>query len=465
MPRVLDIGAQIAHGPLRAYVMGERGAANEPATDDDIAAMAALVEEALRAGALGFSTSRTPLHRARTASSCPAPPPTSDELLGIGRAIRRVGHGVFQFAPDHAPRAGRRVAVDARARRAHRTAGERQPQPARQRARRVARGAAACSTRRTPTGCRSSPRWPAASIGILYCLQGSVHPLLFHPAYQEVAAPADAPNGSLALAEPERRRRIIEDVPDDGGLLPQAAVLDKLDRMWLVDDGDIDYEPPPTSVGRRRARAHGRAADAARPRPAHVADGNGMIYAPFFNYSYGDLSMTYEAHPPRAHADRASATPARTAARSATAARRRSCSPTGPATAPADRELPLEYVVHRQTAQTAALYGLGDRGVVAPGMRADLNLIDYDRARLRSAAHGATTCRPAAAGWCRRPAATRARVRAPACRPSPTTSSREPTPTTPTTTGAVAASTRAALRRASDWPFGRGMITWPVHRA
>ncbi|HEY4332904.1 MAG TPA: amidohydrolase family protein, partial [Ilumatobacteraceae bacterium] len=100
-PHVLDIGTQIAHGPLRAYVMGERGATNDVATDDDVAAMSALVAEALAAGALGFSTSRTPLHRSKSGELVPGTSAGAEELLGIGAAIRRAGHGVFQFAPDH----------------------------------------------------------------------------------------------------------------------------------------------------------------------------------------------------------------------------------------------------------------------------------------------------------------------------------------------------------------------------
>ena len=214
------------------------------------------------------------------------------------------------------------------------------------------------------------------SIGILYCLQGSVHPLLFHPAYQEIAAlPLD--ERLAALADPERRRRIIEDVPDDGGFF-QKAVLSNLGRIWRVDGEDIDYEP---------AASNSVAAEASRmgiPAMQLVLDqlvadgGNGMLYAPFFNYSYGDLSFTEAVtrHPHTrmglsdggAHCgaicDGGMPTFMLT---HWTRDRRR-----GPT-------LPLEHVVHRQTSQTAALYGLADRGVVAPGMRADLNLIDYDR--------------------------------------------------------------------------------------
>ena len=91
-PKVLDVGAQIAHGPLRAFVMGDRGAANEPATEADGLAMASLVEEALRAGALGFSTSRTPLHRSKDGELVPGTSAAADELLRH-RSTRWPGRG------------------------------------------------------------------------------------------------------------------------------------------------------------------------------------------------------------------------------------------------------------------------------------------------------------------------------------------------------------------------------------
>jgi N-acyl-D-aspartate/D-glutamate deacylase len=373
-PKVLDVGAQIAHGPLRAFVMGDRGAANEPATDADGRAMGKLVEEALWAGALGFSTSRTPLHRSKDGELVPGTSAAADELLAIGDALARAGHGVFQFAPDHA-----RVPVhewpwmEELARRSGRTVSVNLNQPDQdpevwREVLRLLEGA-------DREGLDIVAQVAGRSIGILYCLHGSVHPLLFHRAYAEVAE-LPMPERLAALADPERRRRLVHEVPDDGGFF-QRVVLDKVGRMWPVDGPDIDYEPAAATSIEAVAAERG-----VRPMEVLVDqltadDGNGMVYAPFFNYSYGDLSMTYEAtlHPrTRMGLSDAGAhcgaicdggTPTFMLTHWARDRRR------GPT-------LPLEHVVHRQTQQTAELFGLRDRGVVAPGLRADLNVIDFD---------------------------------------------------------------------------------------
>ena len=99
MGRVVDVGTQVPHGAVRAYVMGERGSRNEPATPEDIAAMAALVKEGIAAGALGFSTSRTIVHRAVDGEPVPGTFAAEDEIFGIGQALKSLGAGVFELAP------------------------------------------------------------------------------------------------------------------------------------------------------------------------------------------------------------------------------------------------------------------------------------------------------------------------------------------------------------------------------
>ena len=98
-PLSLDIGCQVPHGAVRAYVMGERGARNEPATPTDIAQMREIVAEALRAGAFGFSTSRTIAHTAIDGEPVPGTYAAEDELFGIGEALSEVGHGLYELAP------------------------------------------------------------------------------------------------------------------------------------------------------------------------------------------------------------------------------------------------------------------------------------------------------------------------------------------------------------------------------
>ena len=96
----VDFGTQVAHGAVRAYAMGERGARNEPATAEDIAAMGKIVQEAVEAGALGFSTSRTIAHRAMDGEPVPGTFAAEDELFGLGRAMAAGGRAVFELAPE-----------------------------------------------------------------------------------------------------------------------------------------------------------------------------------------------------------------------------------------------------------------------------------------------------------------------------------------------------------------------------
>lgn len=370
----LDVGALVAHGPIRAYVMGQRGADNEPATADDTRRMADIVEEALRAGALGFSTSRTPLHRSRSGELVPGTSADAEELYAIADAMARVGHGNFQFAPEHvrlvehewawmrelARRTGRPVSVNL-------NQTDQSPD--------LWRHVLDLLTEAHDDGIPIHTQVAGRSIGILYCLHGSVHPLLFHPAYAEVAHLA-MPERLAALADPVRRDRIVNETPDDGGLFTKV-VIDKADGMWLVDGANIDYEPHRDDSVAAIARRTGRPIAEIVLDQLTSDDGNGMIYAPFFNYSYGDLSMIHDVHlHPHTRMGLSDAGAHCGAICDGgmptfmlthwTRDRRR-----GP-------RLPLEHVVHRQTRQTAEFYGLFDRGLVAPGQRADLNVIDYD---------------------------------------------------------------------------------------
>jgi N-acyl-D-aspartate/D-glutamate deacylase len=373
-PHVLDFGTQIAHGPLRAYVMGERGAANEPATAADIEAMRALVERAMRAGALGFSTSRTPLHRSKDGELVPGTTAHEDELLGIAQALKTVGHGVFQFAPEHA-----KVPVNewswmrtlAQSTGATVSVNLNQPDDAPEIWRDVLSLLEQANADQLPMVAQIAGR----SIGVLMCMEGSAHPLMFHPAYAQIAF-LSHDERIAALRDPVLRQRFVDEVPQDGGLFAKV-VLENTWKMFPVTSANIDYEPPQQDSVRERARAAGVPEMQIIVDQLLANDGRGLLYMPFFNYSYGDLSFTHEAlrHP---------------GTRMGLSDAGAHCGAICDGGTPTfmlthwvrDRtrgpKLPLELVVQKQTRQTALLYGLHDRGVITPGKRADINIIDFD---------------------------------------------------------------------------------------
>ncbi len=370
---VIDLGTQVPHGAVRAYVMGERGAANDEANDDDIRAMSDLVAEGLRAGALGFSTSRTPLHKSKSGELVPGTMVDATELYGIADAMTEVGHGVFQFAPEHvilpdrewpwmrelARRSGRTVSVNF-------SQTDQAPDLWKQ--------VLANLDEDRANGLPIVAQVHGRTVGLLMCLEGSYHPLMFHPAYQEIAELPLAERCG-ALRRGPVRDRIVGDIPDDRGFF-EKVVLGTMWKTWAVADGDIDYEPDPVDSLGSVADRSGVPVMQLVVDQLLTADGHGMVYAPFFNYSYGDLSFNYEAH---MHPS------TRMGLADAGAHVRVICdggTPTFMLTHwTRDRtrgpKMPLEYVIHRQTRQTAELYGLGDRGLLAPGMRGDVNVIDY----------------------------------------------------------------------------------------
>ena len=374
-PHVIDFAAQIAHGPLRGYVMGDRGALNETATDDDIAEMSKLVESALRAGALGFSTSRTPLHRSKDGELVPGTTANEHELLGIADAMKRVGHGVFQFAPEHA-----KVPVEEWSwmRKLAQTTGATvsvnlsQPNDGPE----IWRNVLSLLTEAQNDGVPIVAQVAGRTIGVLMCLEGSAHPLLFHPAYNEVAHLPLAER-CKALQDPQLRERIINEMPNDGGLF-QKVILDNASHMFPVMTANIDYEPLPSASATAIAKSANKQVMEVLLDQLVANDGHGLIYMPFFNYAYGDLSFNYEAHQHPGTRMGLSDAGAHCGA---------ICdggTPTFMLThwvrdRTRGEKLPLELIVHRQTQQTAALYGLNDRGVIAPGKRADINIIDFEK--------------------------------------------------------------------------------------
>jgi len=378
-PHDIDLCAQLPHGALRLYVMGERAARLEEATQEDAAAMRVLATEAMRAGAIGFSTSRTLNHRTSTGDPTPSLRAGADELEAIARGVADAGHGVVELISDFWPdpdaefdlirglveRTGCPLSVSL-------AQSHQRPEAWRDLLARVEQAAA----EGLPIRAQVAPR----PIGLLLGLQSSFHPFSGHPAYREIAGqPLEAQ--VAALRDPAFRSRLLEGERPDGSL---RRLLD-YDRMYPL--GDVpDYEPAPETSVQRMAEARGvDPAELTLDLLAHDG-GRSFLLVPFSNYADGDLEACREmlVHPDTvfglgdggAHvgiiADASFPTYALTHwARDRTHGR-----------------LPVGWVVAQLTSATARAVGLEDRGVVAEGMRADLNVIDFDRLRCEAPAMG-----------------------------------------------------------------------------
>jgi N-acyl-D-aspartate/D-glutamate deacylase len=383
-PHVVDIGAQVPHGAVRAYVMGDRGAANEPATPADIAAMADLVRAGIRAGALGFSSSRTLAHRAIDGEPVPGTFAAEDELFGIGSVLGELGTGVFELAPagvlgEDLAAPEREVEWMCRLSKAVRrpvtfalVQNNADPELWRRQLHLTADAAAG--------GAQVRPQVHGRTVSLLLGFQ-TFHPFNFTAAWGET--------GVGLLSWGEQARRIAAGPDLRARLVAEAAALDgdpiirgfmHPSRIYLLGD------PPNYAPG--RADSVSGIAEAAGRDPWNVllelllADGGReLLNSPVANYSHGNLDAVREMllHPTSAfglgdggaHAGQTCDASTTTFLLSYWARDR----PEG--------RLPVELAVHKMTQATASLYGLGDRGVLAPGFVGDVNVVDFDRLTLR----------------------------------------------------------------------------------
>jgi N-acyl-D-aspartate/D-glutamate deacylase len=377
MPRVLDIATQVPHGAVRAYVMGERGADNEVATADDIAEMARIVEEGARAGALGFSTSRTRLHRAVDGREVPGTFAHADEMLGIGRALGRAGHGVFEIASDLAPAAEEFAWMTELARETGLPVSyalvqnEIEPEKWRELLDWTEAAQAAGTPLTAQVACR-----PA---GLLYGLEGRLHPFVGHPSYKGISR--------LPL---EERVRLMRDPDFKAKILAEKTqvrdpfirrTMEQFDKLFPLGDPP-DYEPSVEQSIAGIAARQGR-------EPAEVAydkllerDGRELLYYPILNYSdrnFDAISAMLQSESTVLSLSDGGA----------------HCGVICDASSPTymlthwvrDRSrgprLSLEQAVRLQTTRTARMYGLNDRGRLAVGFKGDVNVIDLDNLRLK----------------------------------------------------------------------------------
>ena len=373
VPRVLDVAAQVPHAALRAYVMGDR--AHEEPSMDDIAEMARLAEDGLRAGAVGFSTSRTILHRSKH-GLVPGTHALPDELMAICDAIGRVGHRVVEMVGDDGPNEAHDGWMREVAERTGATVTYALAQsPGDPRGfRNALREAEELAER----GLRVVPQVSNRPTGMLFGFRSSLHPFVTHPTYREMQD-LSFDERIAALRRPEIRERLIAEGPGTDKKIA-LALMTRWDQMFPLGDPP-DYEPPYETSARAVADREGR-------RPEEVMldwmlerDGEALIFVPLASYSEHNHDAIRElmTHPTTvlglsdggAH-----------------------CGLICDASMPSyllthwvrDRHrgerISLEHAVHLQTLRTATVYGFADRGSIEVGKRADLNLIDFEALRL-----------------------------------------------------------------------------------
>ena len=370
-PFDVDVALQVPHGALRLHVMGERGAAREAATADDIAAMAALAAEAIEAGALGFTTSRTLNHRTSRGEPTPTLTAEADELVGIARAIGATGRGVLQLVSDFTDVDAEFALCRAMAVESGRPLSFSLLQTRGEEWRRQLELLDAANADGVPIRAQVAPR----AVGVLLGLQCTLHPFLTNRVYREIAeAPLD--ERVAVMSDPGFKARVLDAAADAGRAKRLGGrLIDALDRMYELGDPP-DYEPDPATSIDRRAEREGRDPLDLAYDMLLVDGGRAFLYLPMLNYGDGNLDAAGEmlAHPHTVVGLADGGAHVGTI-----------CDASFPTTLLThwgrDRErgrMALPFLVHRQTQATARTVGLLDRGVLAPGYRADLNVIDFD---------------------------------------------------------------------------------------
>jgi N-acyl-D-aspartate/D-glutamate deacylase len=365
----IDVAVQLPHAPLRVFVMGRRALTREPATPEDIAEMRRLACEAAEAGALGFSTSRNIMHMALDGTVTPSYAATADELAGIAQGLKDAGRGVLQISSDF-----RDPASDLAIMRRMMAASQRplsyclvqmHNEPA------AWQGYMDAITAMADEGFRIKAQVSSRFLGVFLGLRLMRNPFMRTPGYHEIE---DLPFAErlARLREPERRARILAEMPGDLSAM-ERTFIGACEGMYEFAG---DYEPAtPTRIG-ERARVLGVDPVALAYDILTAGEGDAVLCAPLANYAEGNSAhietMMRHPHTVPGNGD-AGAHLGLIFDASMTTHLIARWSSVGRGT------IPIERVVERLTRASAETVGLEDRGVVAPGYRADLNVIDPTR--------------------------------------------------------------------------------------
>ncbi len=376
LPHDIDVAAQVPHGALRLHVMGERGADHEDATPEDISAMAELARQGIEAGGLGFTTSRTRNHKTASGAYTPTLTAAPDELIGIAEGVGAAGTGVLQVVSDFLDPDAEFATL--------RTMVERSGRPL------------SVSVARSPMlpdhfrvlldkitaanadGLKFTGQVAPRPVGLILGLECTLNPFLTNPVYREIADRPLAERVAL-LSRPEVRARLLADATAAEDDKLGGRLISRFDLLFEMGD-EPDYEPATgDSIEARAAQAGVSPAELALD--LMLGDGgHGLLYLPFLNYVDGNIDGCHEmlTHPYTVPGLGDGGAHVGTI-----------CDGSFPTTLlqywGRDRDhdrIELPFLVQRHCRDTARTVGLDDRGVLAPGFRADVNVVDFDNLRL-----------------------------------------------------------------------------------
>lgn len=389
MPRTIDIAAMVPHDPLRVYVMGDRAVFSEPANDDDIAEMRRLTREALEAGAIGFATGRSDVHKTADGDWTPSSEATRDELTGIAKAFNGLDFGVVQAVSDFNLERGEQdfdeewsiVADYAKASGRPFSYSLMQRDFAPDQWLKLIERTEALKAQGVDARMQVAPR----AIGVFLGFNCTFHPFMGYPTYKTIA--------HLSLAErvarmkdPAFKAQILAEKTDKlsgpGSSVPPLADL-LMEHIEMVAEkffqigNPPDYEQPAENSLAARARAEGRPLMEIIYDTMLERDGKELIYLPLYNYTelnYDNVLKMME-HPQALYGLSDGGAHVGTVCDASmptymithwTRDRKRG------------RKLDLPRVIRMLTGAQADYMGMADRGYLKPGLKADLNIIDLD---------------------------------------------------------------------------------------
>ena len=376
-PLAIDVGTQIPHGAVRAYVMGQRGINREEATQEEIDRMSQLVKEAIQAGAFGFSTSRTEKHRDSSGALTPSITAHKNELVSIANSIGELNSGVLQGISDFydfesefdifkemSRSSGRPISITVEQM-------DQRPDWWHQ----LLDGIEAAQNE----GINMYGQVPPRATGINMGLEVTLNPFTFYPSFYDLSKKS-LEEKVATMRDPKFKKKVLSEQPVSIGNPLVEEITQSFNKMFRLGD-PANYEPDPDSSFKAIAKKQNIS-------PQEVAydcllekEGKALIYHPLFNYLPGNLDFVEKMlnHPysisglgdAGAH-----------------------CGAISDASFPTTliqhwgrdrtrgKKIPLEKLISMQTLETSRLLGINDRGVLKEGYKADINVIDFDNLTL-----------------------------------------------------------------------------------